>query len=231
MDRRGRAGLRRGVASTACATTSPATRRTRRRGSSPTSCGSCRPRATCAPSSTTLHGAAFDAVRRDVAQQLGRLVFPGFITATGARRLADVERYLRGAAWRLERLTKNAAVDRDRMRAIHELEDLYRQPAARSCRAGGRSDGELGEVPWLLEELRISQFAQAIGPQGPGRPHARSAGSSTRLDSPTCGETASHLPRARPGGAETVAPVSAHHGHDFDLLGHRLTAISLRGPG
>ena len=54
-----------------------------------------------------LHGAALDPVRRDVASQIGRLVFPGFISATGARRLPDVERYLRGAAWRLERLTKS----------------------------------------------------------------------------------------------------------------------------
>ena len=36
--------------------------------------------------------------RRDVARQLGRLVYPGFVSATGVRRLADVERYLRGAA-------------------------------------------------------------------------------------------------------------------------------------
>ena len=74
-----------------------------------------------------LRGAAFDEVRRDVAQQLGRLVFPGFITPTGAGRLADVERYLRGADWRLERLHKAAGVDRDRMRAIQELENLYRR--------------------------------------------------------------------------------------------------------
>ncbi|HWK29497.1 MAG TPA: ATP-dependent RNA helicase HrpA [Solirubrobacter sp.] len=108
-----------------------------------------------------LHGAAFDPVRRDVATQLGRLVYPGFITATGAARLPDVERYLRGAAWRLERLSRNAAVDRDRMRGVQELEALYRQ------RLDARpDDAALGEVPWLLEELRISLFAQAIGPKG-----------------------------------------------------------------
>jgi ATP-dependent helicase HrpA len=117
-----------------------------------------------------LHGAAFDPVRRDVAQQLGRLVFPGFITPTGARRLPDVERYLRGAVWRLERLTKNAAVDRDRMRTINELEDLHRQ-RLQLLPAGARTDGELAEVPWLLEELRMTQFAQALGPKG--QPTAR----------------------------------------------------------
>jgi len=110
-----------------------------------------------------LRGAAFDEVRRDVATQIGRLVYPGFITPTGARRLPDVERYLRGAEWRLERFTRNAAVDRDRMRAIHELEDAYRRLLEQL--PPGAVTGELAEVPWLLEELRISQFAQAIGPR------------------------------------------------------------------
>ena len=98
-------------------------------------------------------------MRHDVSSQIGRLVFPGFISATGAKRLPDVERYLRGAAWRLERLTKNAAVDRDRMAVIHQLEDEYSR-----VRDGGAND-ELAEVPWLIEELRISFFAQAIGPK------------------------------------------------------------------
>ena len=103
-------------------------------------------------------------VRRDVAQQLGRLVFPGFITPTGAHRLADVERYLRGAEWRLQRLTKNAAVDRDRMLAINELERAY--DAVLRAQVAGRPEGELADVPWMLEELRMSQFAQALGPKG-----------------------------------------------------------------
>jgi ATP-dependent helicase HrpA len=111
-----------------------------------------------------LHGSAFDAVRHDVSSQIGRLVFPGFISATGAGRLPDVERYLRGAAWRLERLTKNAAVDRDRMTVIHQLEDEYARVR------DGAANGELADVPWLIEELRISFFAQAIGPKGQPTP-------------------------------------------------------------
>jgi ATP-dependent helicase HrpA len=111
-----------------------------------------------------LHGAALADVRKDVASQIGRLVFPGFITATTVQRLPDVERYLRGAAWRLERFTKAAAVDRDRMRTIHELEDAHRRLLEEL--PAGAVNGELSEVPWLLEELRVSSFAQAIGPKG-----------------------------------------------------------------
>jgi ATP-dependent helicase HrpA len=100
--------------------------------------------------------------RADVRQQLARLVYPGFIAATGVDRLADVERYLRAAARRLERLPDATAVDRDRMNAIHELERAYRERLAEVPGAAG-----LREVPWMLEELRVSQFAQSLGTRGP----------------------------------------------------------------
>jgi ATP-dependent helicase HrpA len=59
-------------------------------------------------------------------------------------------RYLTAAARRLDRLPDATAADRDRMRTIRELEaehQLNPQP----------------EVAWLLEELRVSQFAQGLG--------------------------------------------------------------------
>jgi len=74
----------------------------------------------------TLSAPAFEPARRDVRAQLARLVFAGFATRTGAARLADVERYLHGAVRRLERLPDATAVDRDRMRALGELEQAYR---------------------------------------------------------------------------------------------------------
>jgi ATP-dependent helicase HrpA len=102
---------------------------------------------------------------RDVAAQLRRLIGPGFATATGARRLADVERYVRAAARRLERLPDGVAADLDRMRAVHDLEADHRRrldawPPGRPLPAA------LADVPWLLEELRVSHFAQGLGTQG-----------------------------------------------------------------
>ncbi len=99
--------------------------------------------------------------RADVAEQVRRLVYPGFVTATGVDRLADVERYLRAAARRLERLPNAVAVDRDRMNAVHELERAYR---VRLQAAPGAA--ALREVPWMLEELRVSHFAQSLGTRG-----------------------------------------------------------------
>jgi ATP-dependent helicase HrpA len=113
-----------------------------------------------APSAPPLEDA-----RRDVARQLGRLVYPGFVAATGAGRLPDVERYLRAAARRLERLPSSPATDRDRMRAIHELEQAYERRLAAWPR-GRPLPAALREVPWMLEELRVSHFAQGLGTRG-----------------------------------------------------------------
>ncbi len=107
-------------------------------------------------------GAPLQPAARDVAAQLGRLVYPGFVTATGAGRLADVERYLRAAERRLERLPDAVAVDADRMRAVHELEAAYRERLERPP-----VPAAVHEVPWLLEELRVSHFAQGLGVRGP----------------------------------------------------------------
>jgi ATP-dependent helicase HrpA len=103
--------------------------------------------------------------RHDVAAQLGGLVFPGFAAATGAARLPDVERYLEAAARRLERLPLAPGLDADRMRVVQELEALRRArldalPKDRPLPAG------LLEARWLIEELRVSFFAQHVGVRG-----------------------------------------------------------------
>ena len=100
--------------------------------------------------------------RLDVAAQIGGLVYPGFVSATGATRLPDVTRYLQGAVRRLERLPDAPAADRDRMRVMHELEAELRRRRA----SGGAGAAALREVDWMLQELRISNFAQGLGVRG-----------------------------------------------------------------
>ena len=104
--------------------------------------------------------------RADLERQLRRLVYPGFATDVGARRLADLERYLQAAGRRLDRLAAAPAADADRMRAIQELEREY-QERLRSLAAGEPLPAALAEVPWMLEELRVAQFAQGLGSRGP----------------------------------------------------------------
>jgi ATP-dependent helicase HrpA len=90
--------------------------------------------------------------RLDVAAQIGRLTHPGFVAAAGIDRLPDVARYLRAAAYRLQRLPDNVATDRERMATIHELEAQAK---------GNRA------AQWAIEELRVAYFAQALGVRGP----------------------------------------------------------------
>jgi ATP-dependent helicase HrpA len=101
-------------------------------------------------------------IRLDVARQLGRLVHPGCASAAGARRLHDVERYLRAAAARLDRLPDATGSDHARMRTIHELEAAYAGRLADWPASEPKPPG-LYEIRWLLEELRVGQFAPALG--------------------------------------------------------------------
>ncbi|TCC24961.1 ATP-dependent RNA helicase HrpA [Kribbella speibonae] len=98
----------------------------------------------------------------DVRGQLEGLVHPGFITETGAKRLPDLARYLRGMEQRLDKLGANAARDRSGMAVVDMLTDEYRK-RLRAVPTGKYPSPELLEVRWMLEELRISLFAQTLG--------------------------------------------------------------------
>ncbi len=103
--------------------------------------------------------------RIDVATQLGSLVYAGFASATGAARLEDVQRYVEAAVRRLDRLPDAKAQDSDRMRVIGELEAELR--ALLDARpAGLPPPAVLDEVAWMIQELRVSSFAQGLGVRG-----------------------------------------------------------------
>jgi ATP-dependent helicase HrpA len=114
----------------------------------------------------TLIAPQLQEARLDIARQTGGLVFAGFVAATGAARLGDVERYLRGALKRIERLPSNVGGDLDRQRAINALEENWRRRLDGT--PGGRAamPPEVREVPWLLQELRIAQLAPSVGVKG-----------------------------------------------------------------
>ncbi|MEU4608569.1 ATP-dependent RNA helicase HrpA [Kribbella sp. NPDC023972] len=98
----------------------------------------------------------------DVRGQLEGLVHPGFITETGAQRLPDLIRYLRGMEQRLDKIGANAMRDRSGMAIIQMLDDEYRA-RLNAVPTGKYPSPELLEVRWMLEELRISLFAQTLG--------------------------------------------------------------------
>ncbi|MBI5088242.1 MAG: DUF3418 domain-containing protein [Actinobacteria bacterium] len=96
--------------------------------------------------------------------QLRRLVRPGFVTATGIGRLDDVVRYLRGLERRLDKLPDDPARDQHRMRQVTALERRYVAMLDRLGR--GRLTPDVVELGWMLEELRVSEFAQVVGTKG-----------------------------------------------------------------
>jgi ATP-dependent helicase HrpA len=89
-------------------------------------------------------------------------VFPGFLTAIGADRIDDVRRYLDAAEWRLRKLPDHPDRDRRNMDLIIELEDEHDRLADMLSWSP-----ELVDVAWMLQELRVSLFAQSIGAKGP----------------------------------------------------------------
>ncbi|HEU4346191.1 MAG TPA: ATP-dependent RNA helicase HrpA, partial [Actinoplanes sp.] len=105
---------------------------------------------------------ALVAALADVRQQLRGLVHPGFVTETGWRQLHHLPRYLRAIVHRLDRLGGNLARDRQLMAQVHEIEQEYRELRA-ELPVGGPADEGLREIRWMIEELRVSFFAQVLG--------------------------------------------------------------------
>jgi ATP-dependent helicase HrpA len=94
----------------------------------------------------------------DMRSQLNSLVYKGFITATGYRRLPDLIRYVSAIARRLEKLPERPDRDADWMRSVHELLREYQR-----LRDGRPPSPELRQIRWMIEELRVSYFAQTLG--------------------------------------------------------------------
>jgi len=95
----------------------------------------------------------------DAEQHLARLFARGFIAETPPAQLAQYPRYLKAIALRLEKIKSDPARDAQRMSDIAQLQTPYlREVAARR----GRADPRLEEFRWLLEELRVSLFAQEL---------------------------------------------------------------------
>jgi ATP-dependent helicase HrpA len=101
----------------------------------------------------------------DMRAQLSGLIYPGFVTATGHRHLPQLTRYLRGIERRLDKLSENPARDAVNMAVAQRTEQAYRQAVA-DLPPARRSDPDVTEIRWMLEELRVSLFAQTLGTRG-----------------------------------------------------------------
>jgi ATP-dependent helicase HrpA len=113
-----------------------------------------------------LRSAVLEPAADDIRGQLDGLSYPGFLAATGTRRLPALARYLRAIQYRLDKLPDNPGRDAQQMAVAHRVEDAYRAALA-ALPAAERSSDAAREIGWQVQELRVSLFAQTVGTQGP----------------------------------------------------------------
>ncbi|HOQ54661.1 MAG TPA: DUF3418 domain-containing protein, partial [Micropruina sp.] len=104
-------------------------------------------------------------VRSDVTEQVAGLVYRGFIAGTPDPYWQRLPRYLHAIELRLAAARANPARDRVNAEVIEPLEDEY----AALCAGypAGPLPQDVANVGWLLEELRVSLFAQSLGTAAP----------------------------------------------------------------
>ncbi|KAF1067302.1 MAG: hypothetical protein GAK45_01704 [Pseudomonas citronellolis] len=102
----------------------------------------------------------------DVKGQLSRLVYPGFVRDTPLEWLKEYPRYLKAVEQRLDKV--GAQVQRDRVWS-GEMAGYWEQYQARQAKHAqeGKRDPELTLYRWMLEEYRVSLFAQQLGTKLP----------------------------------------------------------------
>ncbi|HEX5540364.1 MAG TPA: DUF3418 domain-containing protein, partial [Micromonospora sp.] len=98
----------------------------------------------------------------DIRAQLSALIYRGFITDTGAGRLRDLPRYLAAIERRLDRLPGNPQRDRELQSRVEQMQEEYQQMLA-GLPPARRTDEDVLQIRWMIEELRVNLFAQALG--------------------------------------------------------------------
>ncbi|EJY8381753.1 ATP-dependent RNA helicase HrpA, partial [Cronobacter sakazakii] len=98
----------------------------------------------------------------DIKAQMSGLVYRGFVTGNGYKRLGDTLRYLNAIEKRLEKMAVDPHRDRAQMLKVEAVQQAWQQwlnklPLAR------RDDDDVQEIRWMIEELRVSYFAQQLG--------------------------------------------------------------------
>jgi len=97
----------------------------------------------------------------DIRQQMARLLSAGWLARTPWERLQHLPRYLKAASMRLDKLRADPARDARLAAGLASLEQPYRREAAARARHGALQP-EFEQFGWLLEELRVSLFAQEL---------------------------------------------------------------------
>lgn len=98
----------------------------------------------------------------DIKAQLGGLIYPGFVQKSGYDRLPDLQRYLQAVDKRIDKLAQDINRDRAAMLRVEQVQQAYQQLLAKLPKSKPISD-EIAEIRYMIEELRVSLFAQQLG--------------------------------------------------------------------
>ncbi|CAK0740565.1 ATP-dependent RNA helicase HrpA [Gammaproteobacteria bacterium] len=98
----------------------------------------------------------------DLRSQLDALVYPGFISVTPIARLRQYPRYLKAMVLRLEKMRDQPLRDRERMVEISPWWIRFQERIVADRTRGIVHDPKLEELRWMLEEWRVSLFAQEL---------------------------------------------------------------------
>jgi ATP-dependent helicase HrpA len=106
-------------------------------------------------------------VAEDIAAQLLRLVGKRFLVQTEWPALLHLPRYLKAVVMRLDKLRADPARDAQRLAELRPLEQRW---VRRTADLTGAQHARMDEYRWLLEELRVSLFAQELRTPQPVSP-------------------------------------------------------------
>lgn len=98
----------------------------------------------------------------DIKSQLAGLVYQSFVQKSGYDRLPDLQRYLQAVDKRIDKLAQDVNRDRAAMLRVEQVQQAYQQLLAKLPKSKPISD-EVAEIRYMIEELRVSLFAQQLG--------------------------------------------------------------------
>ncbi|AWX15671.1 ATP-dependent RNA helicase HrpA [Mergibacter septicus] len=98
----------------------------------------------------------------DIKTQLNGLIYPNFVQQTGYQRLGDLNRYLQAIDKRIDKLAQDINKDRAAMLRVEQVTQAYQQLLNKLPKSKPISDDIL-EIRYMIEELRVSLFAQQLG--------------------------------------------------------------------
>lgn len=98
----------------------------------------------------------------DMKSQISGLIYQGFVQKSGYARLPDLLRYLQAIDKRMDKLAQDVNRDRAAMLRVEQVQQAYQKLLAKLPKSKPISD-EVAEIRYMIEELRVSLFAQQLG--------------------------------------------------------------------